>query len=1272
MSHDSNRGDKGASQHTPRATSGRREPLPTATSRGEVRILILEDREADAELEVRELRRRGIQFTSKHVAGKEEFLAELRGWAPHLVLADHSLPGYDGMAALAATRKERPEALFIFVSGVLGEEAAIEALHHGATDYVLKGGLNRLGPAVQRALHEIEERARRREAEQALIASERNYREIFNATSDAIFVHDALTGEILDVNRSASDLCGYTREELLNLQGAILPPTGPFSFQEALRRIELAVAEGPQLFSWRSPTKGGQLLWTEVALRRANLGGQDRVLAVVRDITQRKQAEEALRTSEQRWRFLFEYAPDGYFLNDMEGTFVDGNRAAEELIGYRREELIGRSFLQLNLLVGDGLARAAEHLARNRRGEAGGPEEFIIRRKDSTELPVEIRTFPVELQGKRLVLGIARDLTFRKQAAKVLRELNLLLRAIRNINKLIVQERDPKRLLNRACEILVQTRGYSLVWIGRQAPDSKRVMPLARAGKHTDYLDEVIITADESPAAQGPVGWAIRSSQTCVIQDTAADPRFEPWQKPAWKRGFASVAAVPMIHAGQVLGVVSFYSDKKGTFHEEEATLLSELAGDLAFALQSIEHERERRRAELRVTAFAYLGQRLSVARTARQAAEIIVSVADQLLGLDACTFDLYSPETGRLEFVLNQDTVGSQRVDCPSVYNELPPSPRIRRVIESGGQLILKDQPQVMLPDATAFGDTSRPSASILIVPVRDGPKVIGILSIHSYTPKAYDQQSLDTLQALADHCGGALQRIRAQEALGESESNYRSLVEGSPDAILIHRDARLVYANPAGLKLVRAERPQQVLGRSVFDLVPLEYQEAVRQRIRHVSEGGAVPPLDQKILRLDGTGVEAEVTSITCIYRGEPAVQTIMRDIADRKLLEQQLRQAQKMEAVGQLAGGVAHDFNNLLAVIQGNADLLLMEPSQLTSEVSAGLKQIIAASERAANLTRQLLIFSRKGMMQSRPLLLNEVISELTKMLKRIIGEHISLQCRYAAQLPHVQADLGMIEQALVNLTVNARDAMPRGGQLVIAAQAVRLDEAQARKFPEGRAGEFACLSVSDNGSGIAPEHLPHIFEPFFTTKEPGKGTGLGLATVHGIVKQHQGWIEVASQPGAGATFRIFLPAIATPAPSAGALQADPVPPRGTETILLVEDDYAVRLTTRRVLESHGYKVIEANSGPDALELWSARAHEIALLLSDIIMPEGVSGRELSEQLRAQKPSLKVLLISGYSADVIGSDTEFFRRAGSYFLHKPCASRVLLNAVRRCLDE
>jgi PAS domain S-box-containing protein len=679
----------------------------------------------------------------------------------------------------------------------------------------------------------------------------------------------------------------------------------------------------------------------------------------------------------------------------------------------------------------------------------------------------------------------------------------------------------------------------------------------------------------------------------------------------------------------------------------------------------------ERKRVEVRIATISRLGQQLSAAKSARQASEIIVEAADQLLGWDACTLDLYSPGLDRAYHVLSLDTLNGQRVECAPVGHDAPPSPRARRAIESGGHLFLRDDTSSGLTKGVAFGDTARPSASALFVPIRDGSKVTGNISIHSYTSKAYDEHSLGTLQSLADHCAGALERIRAQEALSESESNYRSLVELSPDAIFLHTEGHFVFANPAGLKLLGVDQPQQVLGRSVFDVVAPECRESIGQRIQRVLGRERTPLLEQTIHRLDGSALQVEVMGIPFTYQGKPAVQTIMRDITERKELEQQLRQSQKMEAIGQLAGGVAHDFNNMLAVIRGNAELLLMNPDQHAPETQECLKQVVAAAERAANLTRQLLAFSRKQLMQSRPLILNDVIADLTKMLRRIIGEHIDLQCRYAAQLPFVQADAGMIEQVLVNLAINARDAMPRGGQLLITTEPVTFDEARPPAHPEAQAGQFVSLTVKDAGTGISREHLPRIFEPFFTTKELGKGTGLGLATVYGIVKQHQGWIEVSSQPGAGATFNIFLPAIPPPVRTAAAVQTEKDLPRGTETILLVEDDYGVRVITRRVLESHGYKVYEAASAREALELWCSRAEEIALLLSDIVMPEGVTGRELAEQARAQKPSLKVILMSGYSADVIGKDTDFLRRTKSSFLQKPVSARTLLEAVRRCLD-
>jgi PAS domain S-box-containing protein len=296
----------------------------------------------------------------------------------------------------------------------MGEETAIEALHQGATDYVLKPRLSRLGPAVQRALREIEERRRRRQAEESLRVNERSYREIFNATDDAYFLHDSATGAILDANQRALDMFGYTREELqARLPGDRQSAGGPFSHEEAVRRIRRAAAEGPQVFEWHSKRKNGELFWSEIALRAANIGGEDRVLAVVRDITRRKAAEEALRNSEHRARVLFEYAPDAYSLYDLQGKFLDGNKVAEELSGYRREELIGKSFLQLGLLTPEGIALAATRLAQNARGEPAGPDEFIFRRKDGSEVTIEVCTYPVRFEGEVLVLGTARDITLR-------------------------------------------------------------------------------------------------------------------------------------------------------------------------------------------------------------------------------------------------------------------------------------------------------------------------------------------------------------------------------------------------------------------------------------------------------------------------------------------------------------------------------------------------------------------------------------------------------------------------------------------------------------------------------------------------------------------------------------------------------------------------------------------------------------------------------------------------------------------------------------------
>ena len=391
---------------------------------------------------------------------------------------------------------------------------------------------------------------------------------------------------------------------------------------------------------------------------------------------------------------------------------------------------------------------------------------------------------------------------------------------------------------------------------------------------------------------------------------------------------------------------------------------------------------------------------------------------------------------------------------------------------------------------------------------------------------------------------------------------------------------------------------------------------------------------------------------------------------DITDRLNLEAQLRQAQKMESIGQLAAGVAHDFNNMLTIIQGHTSALLAKPS-LPSEVVDPVQAVYFAAERAAGLTRQLLMFSRKNVMQPRQVDLREVVGNLTQMVQRLIGESIALQFQPPEELPFVLGDVGMIEQVVMNLSVNSRDAMPHGGTLSIGLETAPIDAAYAATHPESRAGRFVRLRVADTGIGMDAATLSRIFEPFFTTKDVGKGTGLGLATVYGIVKQHDGWLEVSSEPGKGTTFDVFFPAGEQKAVSERKETADTAPVSGgTETILIVEDEETLREMARDILKDCGYRILEASTGRQALEVWNQSSGEIDLVLTDMVMPEGISGVGLAEWLLADRPDLKIIFTSGYSSTEIGD--ELLMRAHAHFLQKPYSHITLARSVRDCLDS
>ncbi len=502
-----------------------------------------------------------------------------------------------------------------------------------------------------------------------------------------------------------------------------------------------------------------------------------------------------------------------------------------------------------------------------------------------------------------------------------------------------------------------------------------------------------------------------------------------------------------------------------------------------------------------------------------------------------------------------------------------------------------------------------------------------------------------------------------RAEEAVRESERRLRTLAEASFEGICVSEHSRILDVNDQFATMFGYER-NELVGRDILILIAPEWRAAVAERV-HSGEGKR---FEHQCLHKDGSTFECEAQSKTLFWNDREVRVSAVRDLTERKELEAQLRQSQKMQAFGQLAAGVAHDFNNILTVIQGNVSLLQMGQLSQTEQASANA-EIFRAAQRAANLTRQLLTFSRRQPMQPKDLDLNEVVANITKMLRRLIGEDIALETRYAPGGAPIHADPGMLEQVLMNLAVNARDAMPKGGRLTVETVPVTLTNTTRFTKHTARPGEFIRLSITDTGCGVAPEHLPHLFEPFFTTKDVGKGTGLGLATVFGIVEQHLGWIEVESQLNQGTTFHVYIPRLAQKLVNGEQPTAPAEVSGGNETILLVEDETALRRLMQRVLERHGYHIHAAVSGVQALEIWRERREGIDILVTDMVMPDGMNGRELADRLRTDKPDLKIIYCSGYANNMPGKDSPL--RDNESFLEKPFEPARLLQKIRDCAD-
>src|ERR1700730_9652947 len=603
--------------------------------------------------------------------------------------------------------------------------------------------------------------------------------------------------------------------------------------------------------------------------------------------------------------------------------------------------------------------------------------------------------------------------------------------------------------------------------------------------------------------------------------------------------------------------------------------------------------------------------------------------------------------------------------------FDSAPPPQRVGRsctafVFRTGRGMLI---PQMEFDRLAALGDVElvgSPSPAWLGVPLKTPTATIGVLVVQHYeSQEAYDVRDLEFLDSVGGHIALAIERRAAEDALRQSESTFRLLFSHNPLPTWVFdcETFKFIQVNDAAVRQYgySAEEFERL---TVFDIRPPEEHAALREHQKDWDAPGEYHGV-WKHRKKNGKIFEVDIISHPLEYGGRKVRMVVAQDISERQALEEQLRQAQKMEAVGRLAGGVAHDFNNLLMVIKGHTELLL-NVVPVPASMLKKIEHIDRAADRAAALTRQLLAFSRMQVLQPRVMNVNGVVEEMGKLLPRLIGEDIELVIRTVPNLGAIRADASQMEQVIMNLAVNARDAMPSGGKLVIETSNADLDRAYSSVHPLVQPGRYVLLAVSDTGTGMDAQTQVRIFEPVFTTKGQGKGTGLGLSTVYGVVKQSGGYVWVYSEIGKGTSFKIYLPRVdqaedqASPAPSSEA-------PSGAGTILLAEDEQEVREVAREFLESGGYTVLEARDGADALRVAEQHAGVIDLLVTDMVMP-GMTGQELATRIQEKRKGLHVMFMSGYSeyaaVEAAHSDPKL------RLLTKPFSRAVILRAVRDML--
>ena len=1161
-----------------------------------LQILHLEDDPDFAKLVHSLFAQDGLDVELKCVGDRAAFEAALDAGAFDAIVSDYHLPSFSGLDALAMVRKKNPHIPFILVSGTIGEQAAIESLKAGATDYLLKQQPDRLPSAVRRAVQEAEERARLRAAETELVRREKYFRTLTENSLDVLCILSR-DGNLLYASPSIERALGYKPEELRgqNYFARVHPddlPRVQEAFQFALDHPERTVK-----IQFRHQNKNGEWRHLELVgqnrLQDPEIGG---LVADCRDVTDRWRAEEELRNSEEQYRLLFHGNPNPMWVFDLETqAFLEVNEAAIQHYGYSREEFLTKTLADIRLTEKDGPPKTLS---------LDTADRSVIwrhRRKDGSLIDVEVVWSPIVFGERFAALTMATDVTERLRTE----HRNAVFSKLGHRLSSATTNSEAAMIICEAADALFKWDDFALDLYFAESDEVFSLLTIT-----TVEGQRVEIPSSPQPKTANALVQRVIKKGAELLSSVEA-------------KHYSAVSMLAPIRKGErVIGVLFVQNHTPGAYTNRDLEVLQTLADQCSGALERVRAEQDLRESRQRF-------------RDLFENSPDAIFVED----LDGTVLDVNFAACV-LHGLTREQLIGK------NALNDLIPPSRRENARRDFQKLASGKLSWVEGESLTADGNSTP-------VEVRAGRV--------EYNGKP----------ALLLHVRDITERRAAAAAVQSSEMLFRSVWENSVDGMrLTDENGVIIAVNKAYCKLVGMEAEE--LEGKLFTIVYAESEnpQAILERHReHFRARAANRKIQRQYTLHNGQVMALEITDSFIELHGQPLLLfSLFRDVTTQRRLEEQLRQSQKMEAIGQLAGGVAHDFNNILTVIHGHASLLLS--SELEESASRSAQQISQAAERAAALTRQLLTFSRRQLIQPRKLDMNKIVGNMTDLLGRLLGEDVSLQLNYCPSPAMVEADVGMMEQVLLNLAVNARDAMPKGGKLTVRISIVDLDEAHVQRHPEARVGRFVCVSKTDTGCGIPPENLQRIFEPFFTTKEVGKGTGLGLATVYGIVKQHQGWIEVESTVGKGTTFRIYIPYV-------GSAQAETEKPTtqisirgGTETILLVEDERSVRELVSRVLQKYGYKILPVGNGVEALETWNQHKNEISLLFTDLVMPDNMNGRELAEKLWAERPGLKVIFTSGYSTDIVGKD--FKLEPGLNYLQKPYQPQALALAVRRCLDD